>query len=158
MYRTGNGEYFPALFGGEACADQGSAAPGGLDNQGTQAQTADQAVTLRKMFAARRAAEGIFRTQCASFRNTMCEVTILGRIYPVDAVTEKSDGPGAGIERSFMRGRIDTKGQAADNTETGAGQVVREFVGILYAAASRVAAADNSQCREVQCFLVADYI
>ena len=62
MYRAGDGEYFATLLGSEACANKRSAAPGSLHDQGTETETTDQPVTLRKVFTAWWAAERIFRT------------------------------------------------------------------------------------------------
>ena len=62
MYRAGNGENFATLLSSEACTDKRSAAPGRLYDQGTETETTDQPVALRKVFAAWWATEWIFRT------------------------------------------------------------------------------------------------
>ena len=64
----------------------------------------------------------------------MCKFAIFGRINSIDAVTEERYGFRTGIQRPFMRGRVDALRQTTDNTKTGSCQVVGEFIRILYAA------------------------
>ncbi len=73
-------------------------------------------------------------------------------------MTKESDRPPPCGQRPAMRSRVDSLRQAADDREADAGQMLGKFEGIALAALGRIAAADNSNCRQVQNVGIAVYI
>ena len=89
------------------------------------------------MFAPRRAAKRALGAQCSAHGDTLCKVVIDGWIYAIDSVAEKRDRRRAGGQRPFMRSRVDSLRQAADDTKARPGKMIRKIERILHAATGR---------------------
>jgi len=150
MYRTGDGEYLAALFCCEPCTDKGAAALRRFNDQSAKAESADQPVSLREVFAARFASERKFRAHSAIRNDSCCELRVSCRIHLVDSVAKESNRHCAAVECPLMSGSVNASRKAADDAEAGTAKMFRKFVGILAALPGWISAADNRQRRQVQ--------
>ena len=67
-------------------------------------------------------------------------------MYLVDAMTEKGHRCGAAIQRTFMRGGLDSLGQPANDAKTSPAKIPGKLVCIALPLPCRVAAPYNGEC------------
>ncbi len=148
-------EHLPPLLRSQPRRDQRATATGGLDDEGAEAEPADQAIALREERPVGRCAQRKLADQCAVPGNIPGELTIRGRVNAIDAVTEKGDGRTTRRQRSAVGGRVDALREAADDAEARRAEVPGELEGVPRAAGRRVAAADDRERGQVQNLRVA---
>ena len=99
------------------------------------------------MGAPRRRPQGKFADQESVVPDGLGQLPVRRRVDDIDAAAEDGDRDALSGQRAAMCGRVDARGESADDREPALGQSAGELEGRVGSRASRIAAADGGQLR-----------
>ena len=121
-----HGEHLASFLEREVGRDQRATSLAGLDDDRRGGQAGDDAVARRKTPRGGLDARCVLRHDEPALRDAPCELGVGRRVHPVDSAAENGDRQPAGLERAAMGLAVDTAREAADDDETGGGQLAAE--------------------------------
>ena len=150
MDRTGNGEHFPPLLGGQPRRYEGAALERGFHHQNSPGKSGDDPVAAGKVGGERRGAEGKFGNDQAFFGDGQCQIAVAGRVDAIDTGADDRQGRSGPGQGTSVGGGVDSQGQSADDGQAVAGQGRGEGCCRSDAPGGGVAAADDGYTRPRQ--------
>ena len=147
---AGYGQHVASLLERTARGDERAALLSRFDDDDGSSQAADDAVAEGEEPAPRPCARHQLGRDAAAHLYLSSERRVLGRVDDIDSRSEDADRASAGLERSAVRGRIDTPSQAADDSQPGGREIAGQLLRHIERVRRRAAGADNRNRRRAQ--------
>ncbi|CAM3682694.1 hypothetical protein ACMA110817_24400 [Achromobacter marplatensis] len=161
MDGTGDGEHLASAFARQPRRDERPALLGRFHYQHAARQSGHNAVAFGEVRGQGARAQRKFGNQRALRGDVVRQIAVAGGVDAVDAGAHdrhRARPVRAGVQRAFMRRRIDAQRQSADDAPAVRGQMAGEGAGVFLAPGRGVAGAHDGQRRALQIGRVARHV